>query len=252
MAKIIVKNSEGMKSPFLKGILTSSLLDAGIDFNLAYELASTIKQQINEKRQVSTSELRDIIITQLKDNADKEVIERFLSATNISSTVMITSTESEPVPFSRAQHRLCIESCGLSSDESTSITMNIYNHLLNRGYSEISSSELGRMTYQLLLSEMGDKVAERYLVWAEFLHSGRPLLLLIGGTAGVGKSTIATEVGHRFGIVRTQSTDMLREVMRMMTPQRLSPVLHASSYNAWKAQPNVGENEQMIVRRSIA
>jgi len=126
MAKIIVKNSEGMKSPFLKGILTSSLLDAGVDFSLAYELASTIKHKINEKRQVSTSELRNIIVSQLKDNSNKEVIERFLSTANISSNIIVTSTERSPVPFSRAQHRLCIESCGLSSDDSTSITVNIY------------------------------------------------------------------------------------------------------------------------------
>ena len=138
-----------------------------------------------------------------------------------------------------------MESCGLSSDDASSITSTIYNDLLNRGYSEISSNKLGRMTYNLLVSEMGKKIAERYLVWSDFLHSERPLLLLIGGTAGVGKSTIATEVGHRFGIVRTQSTDMLREVMRMMTPPSLSPVLHASSYNSWKVQPNVGKNDVM-------
>ncbi|MCU7833847.1 MAG: hypothetical protein KZQ83_01245 [gamma proteobacterium symbiont of Taylorina sp.] len=252
MAKIIVKNSEGMKSPFLKGILTRSLLDAGIDFNLAYELAGSIKQQISEKRQVTTTELYDLIIAQLKNTADKEVIERYLTAFNISSTIMITSADREAVPFSRAQHRLCIESCGLSSDDSASITMNIYKSLLNRGYTEISNNELGRMTYQLLLSEMGHRIAERYLVWADFLHSGRPLLLFIGGTAGVGKSTIATEVGHRFGIVRTQSTDMLREVMRMMTPERLSPVLHASSYNAWKVQPNVKADDQMTEQLLIS
>lgn len=245
MAKIVVKNSEGMTTPFLRGILTSSLLDAGVDFSLAYDMASKIKELINEKGEVTTSGLRHIIIDQLENNVEKEVIERFLSATNISSTIMVTSAESNPQPFSRGQHRLCIESCGLSSNNSFSITTRTYNALLNRGTSEISANKLGRMTHQLLKAEMGEKIAERYLVWTDFLHSGRPLLLLIGGAAGVGKSTIATEVGHRFGIVRTQSTDMLREVMRMMTPQRLSPVLHASSYNAWKVQPDVGPDEQM-------
>ena len=43
MAKIIIKNSEGMQTPFLRGILTSSLLDAGVDFNLAYDLATKIR-----------------------------------------------------------------------------------------------------------------------------------------------------------------------------------------------------------------
>ncbi len=245
MAKTSITNSEGMKTPFLRGILTSSLLNAGVEFNLAYETASKIRHQISEKQEITTSELRSIIINHLDDNVEKEVIERFLSATHTSSTIMITCDKRNPEPFSRGQHRLCMESCGLSNDDATSITSTIYNELLNRGYSELSSNELGRMTYQLLLSEMGEKTAERYLVWADFLHSERPLLLLIGGTAGVGKSTVATEVGHRFGIVRTQSTDMLREVMRMMTPQPLSPVLHASSFNAWKVQPNVGMNEKM-------
>jgi len=251
MAKTIIKNSEGMKTPFLRGILTSSLLNAGVEFNTAYEMASKIRHQISEKQEITTSDLRDIIINQLKNIVEKEVIERFLSATNISSTIMITCDKRDPEPFSRGQHRLCMESCGLSSDDAASITKTIYNELLNRGYSEISSNKLGRMTYNLLLSEMGEKMAERYLVWTDFLHSERPLLLLIGGTAGAGKSTIATEVGHRFGIVRTQSTDMLREVMRMMTPQRLLPVLHASSYNAWKVQPNVGKNEVMTAQLLI-
>ncbi len=63
------------------------------------------------------------------------------------------------------------------------------------------------------------------------------MLLLICGTVGTGKSTIATEVAHLLDIVRIQSTDMLREVMRMMMPRRLLPVLHTSSFNAWKALP---------------
>jgi 2-phosphoglycerate kinase len=75
------------------------------------------------------------------------------------------------------------------------------------------------------------------MVWVDYTHSGRPLILLIGGTAGCGKSTITTEVAHRLGVVRTQSTDMLREVMRMMVPKRLLPVLHASSFDAWEALP---------------
>ena len=245
MSKTIVKNSEGMQTPFLRGILTSSLMDVGIEFDQAYFLASKIRQLINDKQQVTTLELRDIVISKLKGEVAQDIIECFTSTTSNESTIMVTDAEKVSVPFSRAQHRLCMESCGLSSFESNSITLTIYNNLLARGADEISSNELGRMTYQLLLSELDENVAKRYLIWSDFLHSGHPLIILIGGTAGVGKSTIATEVGHRFGIVRTQSTDMLREVMRIMTPQRLSPVLHTSSYNAWKAQPGIDTDEPM-------
>ena len=74
------------------------------------------------------------------------------------------------------------------------------------------------------------------------------LLGLIGGTAGCGKSTIATEVTSRLGIVRTQSTDMLREVMRMMMPERLLPVLHTSSFEAWRKLPYGDEGHEDIDR----
>jgi 2-phosphoglycerate kinase len=81
------------------------------------------------------------------------------------------------------------------------------------------------------------------MVWVDYSHSGRPLILLIGGTTGCGKSTMATEVAHRLGVVRTQSTDMLREVMRMMVPKRLSPVLHTSAFDAWRSLPDKFANQ---------
>jgi 2-phosphoglycerate kinase len=74
-------------------------------------------------------------------------------------------------------------------------------------------------------------------------------MLLVGGTTGTGKSTMATEIAHRLGIVRTQSTDMLREVMRMLVPERLLPVLHTSSFNAWQAlqsQPGSGDANAVV------
>jgi len=100
------------------------------------------------------------------------------------------------------------------------------------GISYIATRELDDLAYRCLQQEVGKKAAKRYLVCTEFQNSGRPLALLIGGTVAAGKSTIATEIAHLLEIVRIQSTDMLREVMRMMVPKRLMPVLHTSSFNA--------------------
>jgi len=113
----------------------------------------------------------------------------------------------------------------------------IFDHLLASGVKSITTCQLGFLTYLCLKQEISNKAAKRYLVWSEFQRSARPLLLLISGTVGTGKSTIASEVAHLLDIVRIQSTDMLREVMRMMIPKRLLPVLHTSSFNAWKALP---------------
>ena len=41
-----------------------------------------------------------------------------------------------------------------------------------------------------------------------------PIILLVGGATGTGKSTIATEAAHRLGITRVTSTDFIRQTMR--------------------------------------
>jgi 2-phosphoglycerate kinase len=51
----------------------------------------------------------------------------------------------------------------------------------------------------------------------------------------VGKSTIATQVAERLGVVRIISTDSIREVMRAFFSQSLMPAIHYSSYEADKA-----------------
>jgi 2-phosphoglycerate kinase len=113
----------------------------------------------------------------------------------------------------------------------------MYLHLRRDGKTELSSAVLGRLTHRWLRRDPGPEAARRYLAWTAYRRSDRPLVVLIGGTVGCGKSTIATEVASRLGIVRIQSTDMLREVMRMMLPERLLPVLHTSSFNAWQVLP---------------
>jgi 2-phosphoglycerate kinase len=53
-------------------------------------------------------------------------------------------------------------------------------------------------------------------------------------------------LASRLDIVRTQSTDMLREVMRIMMPKQLIPVLHTSSFTAWTALPGQPKSIQEV------
>jgi len=86
-----------------------------------------------------------------------------------------------------------------------------------------------------MTTEVGPEAAERYRAWSAFRRSGMPLILLIGGCAGTGKSTVAAELSLRLDIGRTQSTDMLREVMRLLVPKHSHPALHSSTFEAWQS-----------------
>ena len=50
-----------------------------------------------------------------------------------------------------------------------------------------------------------------------------PLVLLVGGATGTGKSTITTEVAHRLGITRVTSTDFVRQTMRAFFSEAFMP-----------------------------
>jgi 2-phosphoglycerate kinase len=59
-----------------------------------------------------------------------------------------------------------------------------------------------------------------------------PLIVLVGGATGTGKSTIATEVAHRLGITRVTSTDVVRQTMRAFFSSEFMPSIHFSSFDA--------------------
>jgi 2-phosphoglycerate kinase len=67
------------------------------------------------------------------------------------------------------------------------------------------------------------------------LPYAKGLIVLIGGTTGTGKSTVASEVAHRLGITRVTSTDFIRETMRAFFSYEEMPAIHHSSFEAGAA-----------------
>jgi 2-phosphoglycerate kinase len=59
-----------------------------------------------------------------------------------------------------------------------------------------------------------------------------PLIVLVGGATGTGKSTVTTEVAHRLGITRVASTDFVRQTMRAFFSEGFMPSIHYSSFEA--------------------
>jgi len=120
---------------------------------------------------------------------------------------------------------------------------------LSNDRQEVTSEEITKRVFELLELHTNPAVSDAYKRWVSFSHTGRPLIILLGGTNGSGKSSIGSELAHRLDIVRTQSTDMLREVMRLLAPSRLIPTLHTSSFEAYTQMPTVSptyKTEEMI------
>ena len=239
MAKTLVVESNGSptKIPFLRGILTHSLQEAGLPFDEAYALASEVRDRLSETAEITTAELRQTVLEQIAGYG-QAVVQRYQNPSALPGTILVRDASGHYKQFSRQEHRRLLESSGLTYEESTTVTASLFGHMVKKQLTEIDSGRLGYLTYRYLRFARGAGMAKRYLALSDYFRGERPLVVLIGGATGTGKSAVATEIAHRLDIVRTQSTDLLREVMRMMIPERLIPMLHRSSYDAWRGIPN--------------
>jgi 2-phosphoglycerate kinase len=237
LAKLLIEDKEEATSvPFLRGILTRSLQQAGLSFPQAYAVADDVREELGDERTLSKLELHRIVYKNLKNQFGSKTADRYLRPSGVTPPVQVVDLEGRLAPFSGELHRRDLELIGLSLAESLKVAGKLRRHLFREKLTQVSSQYIARVTYQLLqeIPSLGPAVAQRWLVWREFLRSGRPLILVIGGTTGCGKSTIATALADQLGIVRMQSTDLLREVMRTMLSSDQYPELYTSSYDAWR------------------
>jgi 2-phosphoglycerate kinase len=238
LAKTLVEDLDETRIPFLRGILIRSLQDAGLEFKEASHIASEIRNELADTKLISTVDLNHIVIERLTSLGKETAVYRYENR-NSPLTVEVEQQCGRINPFSRLKFRNSLETIGLNSRESDDVVQMLQEHLTNKSIKTIKSRNLAMLIYRYLRqsSKLGPAVARRWLVWHDFINSGRELIFLIGGTAGCGKSSTANMLANRLEIVRTQSTDMLREVMRTMIPEKLMPVLHQSSFTAWKGLP---------------
>lgn len=235
MAKLlVVDEQEETKMPFLRGILIKSLQRSGLEFVDAYALASDIREDLDDLETISTSDLRQKIMEALKENYPEVALSRYSTSTVYPESIEITRDDGHTEPFSRGVLLKSLLNSDIPLSTCSAITRDVHTMLIRENLHKITPEKLTALTCEAIRKESGQESADRYLIWCDFNNSNTPLIILIGGIPGTGKSTIATEIANRLSIIRTQSTDVLREVMRALIPKRLSPSLHGSSFNAGK------------------
>jgi 2-phosphoglycerate kinase len=147
---------------------------------------------------------------------------------------IIISDEVHGLPFSKGLTAQSFMATGLPPSRAYAVASAVESAIRARGSQRISSAELREVEARTLRESAGDVYARRYEHFAELSNLDPPLIVLIGGTTGVGKSTVATEIAHRLGITRIVSTDSIRQVMRGIFSRDLMPAIYESSFSAWR------------------
>lgn len=136
------------------------------------------------------------------------------------------------LPFSKGILATSILATGIQTPSAYDVARIIQERLKGDNTEQISSEKLTQITAEEVARLVSSDIAESYLLWRKARRIGRPIIISMLGSSGVGKSTLATRLALRLGINRVVTTDAIREVLRTVIPTSVLPELHISSYEA--------------------
>jgi 2-phosphoglycerate kinase len=150
---------------------------------------------------------------------------------------------SDEQPYSKGLMARALIRAGVTAERAVEVARRVEQDLSERGKHIIDLERLEELAVDVLGEPEGTRSVGHLRRYHELTELEMPLIVLIGGATGTGKSTVATEVAYRLGITRVTSTDFVRQTMRALFTPEFLPAIHMSSFDAGKALPTAQEKE---------
>jgi len=139
------------------------------------------------------------------------------------------------LPYSKGLMARALIATGVPADRAYQLARRVEVDLAERRESTVDLERLRGLARENLGDEEGERAVTQLQRLAELQSLEVPIIVLIGGSTGTGKSTVAAEVAHRLGITRVASTDFIRQTMRAFFSREFMPTIHYSSFEAGEA-----------------
>jgi len=139
------------------------------------------------------------------------------------------------LPFSKGLMARALIAAGLSADRAYELALALEADLERSDRQSVPLARLEELAHESLGAEDGAAAMRRLRRYQDLYDLDLPILLLVGGATGTGKSSVATDVAYRLGITRVTSTDFVRQTMRAFFSREFMPAIHYSSFEAGRA-----------------
>jgi 2-phosphoglycerate kinase len=162
------------------------------------------------------------------------------------------------LPYSKGLMSQAFAGAGMTLERGFELARIVERRLGERDQREIDTAGLRELAEEVLAEEEGDGAVRRFRDWQRLDRLDRPLVVLLGGTTGVGKSTVATMLAGRLGITRVIATDVIRQVLRASFSHEFMPSVHVSAFEAGGVEgyeeqaEHVGTGVAAIVERAAS
>ena len=135
-------------------------------------------------------------------------------------------------PYSKGLMARALVAVGVPLGRAYELAKRIDQDLTQRHEQSVELERVEELAVEVLGEEEGSEAVRRLRRYRELQELDLPIILLVGGATGTGKSTVATEAAYRLGITRVTSTDFIRQTMRAFFSNEFMPSIHYSSFEA--------------------
>ena len=247
--------------PYLRGVLVHTLIQRGLRLTDARRVTNDVDRILAARPEetILKKDLFAVVRQAVEKRLGNTYGDNYAFLEELTSTIFVEQNGSSS-PFSKGILTQSLQASGLEPSLAYEVARHIESQLIEKQRRNVARSDLRQLTLKVLRERYGEVYAERYRIWREFETIARPMIVLIGGPTGAGKTSLGIEIAHRLGIRRVISTDSIRQIMRLMFSPELMPSIHFSSYDAWKhlltplslnADPVIEGFREQVVRVSV-
>ena len=145
------------------------------------------------------------------------------------------------LPYSRGLMARALIAVGVAPDRAYALARRVGDDVTSRGSEVVALDRLETLALEILGPAEGGEAVRQLRRYQELRELDLPIVILVGGATGTGKSTVASEIAYRLGITRVTSTDFIRQTMRAFFARDFMPSIHYSSFEAGDAFPEADD-----------
>ena len=138
-------------------------------------------------------------------------------------------------PYSKGLMARALMRVGVSAVRAYEVARRIEQDMQSRKQDSIELDRVEELAADVLGENEGVEAVRGMRRYSDLAELDLPIIVLIGGATGTGKSTVASEVAYRLGVTRVTSTDFVRQTLRAFFSPEFMPSIHYSSFEAGRA-----------------
>ena len=255
MPEIYVISPRGLRWPFSKGLVVESLTNAGVELDVADEIAHAIEQSLNEAglTQISSEELKRRMTAEVAARLGEEAAQRVAGQTQSFEEILIRDEHGER-PFSKGLLVRSLEEAGFSLKEAHGLAKKVEQELRQTGKLRLDSEELEDLVSRVVKQTYGKDARRRYQKRLEYgggvfvvEPGGEPRVPFSKGILAQSLMAAGMSPDRAYRMAREVERELIRQGRRVIERDELRRLV------ARRLEARIGEDvaERYLVLRAV-